>query len=90
MINTKREVMKRRITSIFERTDTMLLSVEGIGKYRVLNILRLEDKTLRLSINTVKNIVHELVGEGVIVCANPEKKRGHRFKLRLVSNADKI
>ena len=53
----------------------------GFGKYDILRLLRANDSNLKLSINTVKKIVDELLGEEIIECVNPSHTQGLRFRL---------
>ncbi len=77
LIMDKRLDIRELMLDIFESHDALC----GLGKYDILRLLRANDSSLKLSINTVKKIVDELLEEKIIVCVNPSHTSGLRFRL---------
>ncbi len=81
----KRAELEVKILAIFESLCGLSkYRKEGIGKYKIKTLLLLNDKNLRISINTVKKIVDHFLDVGKIECVNPHAASRVRFRLREV------
>lgn len=78
---SKRLELERKIMVIFEAARGMEAADSGIGKYTIKRTLMLNDKAFKISINTVKRIVDELVKSGIVECVNSDAKTNLRFRL---------
>ena len=84
-LTERREQLGRKIMAIFHAVQDMHETREkGIGKYSIKRTLKLNDETLRVSINTIKRIVDKMLDDGVIECVNPDAASGARFRLKEV------
>ncbi len=84
LIMDKRLAIRELVLAIFKLDDLSC----GLGKNNILRYLRRNDSNLKLSINTVKKIVDELLEEKIIECVNPSHTSGLRFRLTEI-NVDK-
>lgn len=80
-LEQKRAELESKILDIFHAVQDMPeTSEKGIGRYSIKRALLLDDKYLKVSINTVRNIVDYMLDNKVIECVNP-KMYGARFRL---------
>ena len=83
----RRKERETKILHLFSIAKDMAQTREnGIGKYTIKRSLMFNDSELRISINTIKRIVDDLVVRGVIECSNTENKSALKFKLREVKD----
>lgn len=77
----KRAELEVKILAIFQAVQDMPEACEkGIGRYSIKRALLLDDKYLKVSINTIKKIVDSMLDNKVIECVNPGEY-GARFRL---------